>query len=482
MKYSEFEKYIEKKGHLKLHLLRREVLADLDTPLSYYLKVRSQFEEGPSFLFESAERKEESGRYSIIGFEPYLIFKVAGHKVILSGLIEDEMYVENPFDVLKRIVSGLKLAEGYDTISTPGAFGYVSYDSVRFFEKIPDIKGRKIGCYDMYFLFPSRIAIFDNYTGRLTLVAASPEKTEPDEAIRELRLLLRFPLPSSKRKARIVEKMGEPVSKERFEDMVRTAKEYIINGDAIQVVLSQRFIVSIDADSTDIYRALRLVNPSPYMFVLDFPEYSLIGSSPETMVKMKKGVIYLRPIAGTRKRGSSKEEDEQLEKDLLTDEKELAEHVMLVDLGRNDVGKVAKIGSVTVEQFMQIEKYSHVMHIVSSVKGIIKDGLDAFDVFASCFPAGTVIGAPKIRAMEIIEELEEEKREFYAGATGYFLLNGDMDFCITIRSLLMKGNTLYIQAGAGIVADSVPENEYYETINKAKAITATLKSLREILP
>ncbi|MEO0263994.1 MAG: anthranilate synthase component I [candidate division WOR-3 bacterium] len=481
MTYLEFERYIKKEGPMELHLVRKDVLADLETPLSYYLKVRSQFDEGPSFLFESAERKEVSGRYSIIGFEPYLVFKAAGHKVKLSGMIEDEIHVENPFDVLKRIVSGLKVAGSYERI-TAGAFGYVSYDLVRFFEKIPDIKVRKIGCYDMYFLFPSMMVIFDNYTGRLSLVTASPERAESEDAIRELRVLLRLPIPSFKRRAWIVEKMEQSVSKERFENMVRIAKEYIANGDAIQVVLSQRFVAAIDAESTEIYRALRLINPSPYMFLIDFPEYSLIGSSPETMVKMKEGVIYLRPIAGTRKRGSSKDEDDRLEKDLLTDQKELAEHVMLVDLARNDVGRVARIGSVNVEQFMQIEKYSHVMHIVSSVKGIVKDGLDAFDVFASCFPAGTVTGAPKIRAMEIIEELEEEKREFYAGATGYFLLNGDMDFCITIRSLLKQGNTLYIQAGAGIVADSVPENEYHETINKAKAIMATLEGLREILP
>jgi len=482
LRYFEFEELVKKRGALEINAVMQEILGDLDTPLSYYLKVRSAYPEYPSFLLESAERKEESGRYSIIGFEPYLVFKAEGNKVILSGLIEDGFNVANPFTVLKGIVKRLKLNGSTHEISTAGAFGYVSYDSVRFFEKIPDIKAKKIGCLDMYFLFPSKIAVFDNYTGRVKFIGISPLEAQAFEGIRELKLLLRFPIPSTRRREGFVEGVDLSVSKKKFENMVDQAKKYIENGDVIQVVLSQRFSVSIDAESTDVYRALRLVNPSPYMFHFDFPEYSLIGSSPETMVKIKNGGVYLKPIAGTRPRGKTKEDDENLEKELLSDEKELAEHVMLVDLARNDLGRVAEIGSVVVDDFMKVERYSHVMHIVSSVKGKLRKGLNEFDVFASCFPAGTVVGAPKIRAMEIIEELEEEKREFYAGGTGYFSFNGDMDFCITIRSLLMRGNTLYFQAGAGIVADSIPEKEYYETVNKAKAIIEAIKGLKEILP
>ncbi|MCX7991947.1 MAG: anthranilate synthase component I family protein, partial [Proteobacteria bacterium] len=259
------------------------------------------------------------------------------------------------------------------------------------------------------------------------------------------------------------------------------AKEYICNGDIIQVVLSQRFSAKAEVNSLDLYRALRVINPSPYMFFLDYNDYALIGSSPEILVRLENNLVEVRPIAGTRKRGETEEEDKRLEEDLLSDTKEIAEHIMLVDLGRNDVGRIAKVGTVSVPDFMTIERYSHVMHIVSSVKGVIKDNLDAFDVFKATFPAGTVTGAPKIRAMEIIEELEPEKREFYAGGVGYFGYNGNMDFCITIRTMLKKKNKIFIQAGAGIVADSVPENEYFETINKAKALFKALTDLKEII-
>jgi anthranilate synthase component 1 len=263
--------------------------------------------------------------------------------------------------------------------------------------------------------------------------------------------------------------------------MVLRAKEYIYAGDVIQVVLSQRLALEIDVDNLSLYRALRVVNPSPYMFLLDYLDYSLIGSSPETLVKLENGQVEVRPLAGTRPRGKDREEDESLAIDLLADEKECAEHTMLVDLGRNDVGRIAVPGSVSVPEFMGIERYSHVMHIFSSVKGRVKEGMDAFDVFQATFPAGTVSGAPKIRAMEIIEELEKEKREFYAGCVGYFAYNGNMDFCITIRTLLKKQNKVYIQAGAGIVADSVPAKEYMETIHKSQALVKSIMELKEII-
>jgi anthranilate synthase component I len=296
-----------------------------------------------------------------------------------------------------------------------------------------------------------------------------------------LQKVIRSPLTFDKEGELSVRMMDSNTSREEFDQMVLRAKEYIYAGDIIQVVLSQRFVLEINVDNLSLYRALRVINPSPYMFLLDYLDYSLIGSSPETLVKLENGEVEVRPLAGTRPRGKDQSEDELLAKDLLSDEKERAEHTMLVDLGRNDVGRIAVPGSVSVPEFMGIERYSHVMHIFSSVKGKVKEGMDAFDVFEATFPAGTVSGAPKVRAMEIIEELEKEKREFYAGSVGYFAYNGNMDFCIAIRTLLKKQNKVYIQAGAGIVADSVPEKEYTETIQKSQALVKSIMDLKEII-
>lgn len=478
------EEFLEDRRIKGPFFFSRQILGDLDTPLSYYMKMKYANPEGFSFLLESVEQKERAGRYSFIGFDPYLIFKSLGKRVFLSGIVEDEVEVENPFLLLKEIIRRLKRNDPLLTFGV-GATGYVSYDVVRFFEDLPDEKPRKINMYDMYFLFPSRIVIFDNYTRKFTLLVGKMEgvekKFDEREMLDELKIMLRFPLRIDRKREFSVIREGSNMSREEFEGMVRRGKDYIKEGDVIQVVLSQRFFFEADCDSLSLYRALRVINPSPYMFLLEFPEYSIVGSSPETMVKMKGREIEVKPIAGTRPRGKTEKEDKALERDLLSDEKEVAEHVMLVDLGRNDVGRVSKAKTVKVPEFMKVERYSHVMHIVSSVKGIVEDGLDAFDVFKACFPAGTVTGAPKIRAMQIIEELEKEKREFYAGAVGYFALNGDMDFCITIRTLLKKENILYVQAGAGIVADSIPEREYEETLNKARAIKEAIDTLKEIL-
>lgn len=469
----------------------REVLADLDTPLSCYLKMKYRYPSSPSFLLESAEQKERLGRFSVIGFEPFIVFKSKGKKVSISGMIEAEFEVENPYLILKEITKRFKPPSSSERISCfGGAVGYVGYDVVRFFETLPDCNEEAIGVYDMYFMFPARLIIFDNYTRRMTLLSIDiPDASCHDQgpgkngalAIEEMHKILRSSLPITHQQAFPVGQLKGNLSKGEFEDMVLKAKRYIYAGDIIQVVLSQRFIIELDIDSMSLYRALRVVNPSPYMFLLDYPEYSLIGSSPETMVKQVGLEVEVRPIAGTRPRGETKAEDDELAKELLSDEKELAEHTMLVDLGRNDVGRVSEIGSISLPEFMVIERYSHVMHIVSSVRGQVRPGLDAFDVFQATFPAGTVTGAPKIRAMEIIDELEKEKREFYAGAVGYFSYNGDMDFCITIRSLLKRGNKVYIQAGAGIVADSVPEKEYVETIHKSEAIVKAITELKEII-
>jgi len=469
----------------------REILADLDTPLSCYMKLRHAYPSSPSFLLESVETRERLGRFSFIGFEPYLVFKSLDKRIFLSGLIEDELESDNPFLELKKIMDkfkGLGFSNGIARFG--GAVGYLGYDVVKFFEKIPDLNKRTLNIYDMYFIFPKKLIIFDNYTRKMTLfVFQSPDKyggTQEGYAsgireLYELQNIVRSPLMFNKEGELSVRMMENSTSKEEFEEMVLRAKEYIYAGDVIQVVLSQRFTLEINIDSLSLYRALRVVNPSPYMFLLDYLDYSLIGSSPETLVKLENGEVEVRPIAGTRRRGKDREEDELLAKELLSDEKELAEHTMLVDLGRNDVGKIAATGSVSLPEFMGIERYSHVMHIVSSVKGRVKDGLDAFDVFQATFPAGTVTGAPKIRAMEIIEELEKGKREFYAGSVGYFAYNGNMDFCITIRTLLKKHNMVYIQTGAGIVADSVPEMEYMETIHKSQALVNSIMDLKEII-
>ncbi|MCX7769793.1 MAG: anthranilate synthase component I [Proteobacteria bacterium] len=464
-------------------------LADLETPLSCYYKLKNVYTSTPSFLLESVESAGRLGRYSFIGFDPFCVFKTKGKKVIIEGEINKEFFAENPFEVLREFMKNFIPHETMEELRfSGGAVGYVGYDIVRFFERLPDISPYNLNIFDMYFMLPKKLVIFDNFTHKMTLVSlnyldkpASRVLKREDEELNRIHKILKSPIKQQSKNKFSIGNIKNLTNKKDFEKMVEKAKEYICNGDIIQVVLSQRFKADVSADGLDLYRALRVINPSPYMFFLDFCDYSLIGSSPEILVRLENNEIEVRPIAGTRKRGRTLEEDRYLEEELLNDKKECAEHVMLVDLGRNDIGRIAKIGSVTVPEFMIIERYSHVMHIVSSVKGILKEGMDAFDVFKATFPAGTVTGAPKIRAMEIIEELESLKREFYAGGVGYFGFNGNMDFCITIRTMLKKGKTVYMQAGAGIVADSVPENEYNETLNKAMALMKSITDLKEIL-
>ncbi len=488
MSFEEFSKQSEKNVVLPLF---REILADLDTPLSCYMKMKQAYPSSPSFLLESVEAKERLGRFSFIGFDPFLTFKSLDKTVYLSGIIEEVRESENPFLDLKRVMDRAKGAGFSDHVAHfAGAVGYAGYDVVKFFEKIPDRRDRSLNVYDMHFIFPRKLVIFDNYTRKMSLVVFRDVDRRENMQERyegglrdldDLQKAIRSPLLLDEENELSAGMLESNTTGEEFGRMVQKAKEYIYAGDVIQVVLSQRFSLEIDADNLSLYRALRVVNPSPYMFLLDCLDYSLIGTSPETLVKLENGRVEVRPLAGTRPRGKGPEEDELLAKDLLADEKERAEHTMLVDLGRNDVGRIAASGSVSVPEFMGIERYSHVMHIFSSVKGTVKEGMDAFDVFAAAFPAGTVSGAPKIRAMEIIEELEKEKREFYAGSVGYFAYNGNMDFCITIRTLLKKGNMVYIQAGAGIVADSVPEKEYTETIHKSRALVKSITELKEII-
>ncbi|GAB4435312.1 MAG: anthranilate synthase component I [bacterium] len=460
----------------------KTILADLDTPLSCFMKLKKDYPKEPAFLLESVEAKDRHGRFSFIGIAPFLTFRSKEHKVWLSGMINETIEVENPFELLKTLMKSFNLQEMPQELRFPGgAVGFIGYDVIRFFERMPNLKPKSLKIDDMYFVFPQQLVIFDNFTHKMTLVVFSINGEDVTIAMEKLYNTVRKPFNYRKKGTFSFGSMISNTNEEEFKGIVAKAKEYICAGDIFQVVLSQRFCVDVGCDDINLYRALRVVNPSPYMFFLDFVDYSLIGSSPEILVRLENGVVEVRPIAGTRRRGETVEEDMLLEEELLADEKELAEHVMLVDLGRNDVGRVAKVGTVKVPELKIIERYSHVMHIVSSVTGDLQEGLDAFDVFKATFPAGTVSGAPKIRAMEIIEELEKEKREFYAGGVGYFGYNGNMDFCITIRTMLKRGKKVYIQAGAGIVADSVPENEYLETINKAKALMKSITNLKEII-
>ncbi|OPX95093.1 MAG: Anthranilate synthase component 1 [Syntrophorhabdus sp. PtaU1.Bin002] len=468
-----------------------DILADLDTPLSCYMKLKKAFPSSPSFLLESVESQERLGRYSVIGFDPFLIFKSIGNTVTTEGVINQVKTTDNPLAELRNIMAMLKPMDFQeDTGFTGGAVGYVGYDVVNFFEQLPDTNKRGLGTQDMYFMFPKKLVVFDNVTRKMMVVIhqcmdenghGEDRKAEGRKELAELLKILRAPLRPPVQKPFFVKTMDHHLSKEEFEEIVVKAKEYIFAGDIIQVVLSQRFRIETDIDGLSLYRALRVINPSPYMFFMDCLDYGLIGSSPEILVKMEGTEVEVRPIAGTRPRGRNAIEDEILARELLSDEKERAEHIMLVDLGRNDVGRVAEVGSVVVPELMNVDKYSHVMHMVSSVKGTLREGLDAFDVFQATFPAGTVTGAPKVRAMEIIEELEKEKREFYAGCVGYFGYNGNMDFCITIRTMLKKGDAVYLQAGAGIVADSRPENEYFETIHKSEALVRSIMGLKEMM-
>lgn len=467
----------------------REILADTETPVSAFMKLGG----APSFLLESVVGGEKWARYSFLGSTPSEVIRSWGRKVEIldNGKGTQVFEVEDPLEVLKR-----KVIE-YKPVSVPGLprfygglVGYIGYDMVRFFERIPDKNRPGIDLPDMVFIVADTILIFDSLKQKIKVVSnVHLDKKDPVEAYNEAveridSIIERLKTGSIRRfKEAKVEgfypnpqtlkpdvKKNSNLTKEDFENMVRRAKEYIMAGDVIQVVLSQRFEYESYIDPFSIYRALRVINPSPYMYYIDIGDAKLIGSSPEVLVRLEGRKIILRPIAGTRKRGETEEEDKALEKELKEDPKEIAEHIMLVDLGRNDVGRVAEIGSVKVTELMTVEKYSHVMHLVSNVEGDLKEGLDAFNVLKACFPAGTVTGAPKVRAMEIIEELEPTRRGPYAGAVGYFSYSGNMDTCITIRTLIVKGNNVYVQAGAGIVAESVPEKEYIETVNKAEGM------------
>jgi anthranilate synthase component 1 len=463
-----------------------EVLADFETPLSAYDKIGSA---DYSFLLESVEGGERIARYSFLGASPSVIFSSrSGSVTIKEGRSSKTFLSEDPIEELKRLLSRYKFVKvgGLPRFSG-GLVGFFGYDMVRFIETIPDGNPDTLDLPDSVFMLTDTILIFDHVDHKIKVVSNAHIKNSASAAYDDARakiakLVSSIKGPDARSKPGMTGKkkikspsVSSNFTKRSFEEAVNKAKRYIKAGDIIQVVLSQRLKARTGSDPFQIYRALRSINPSPYMYHLKMGGFSLVGSSPEIMVRCEDGNVELRPIAGTRRRGASEEEDARLQRELLADPKERAEHIMLVDLGRNDIGKVCDYSSVKVSELMTVEKYSHVMHIVSDVSGRLRKGKDVFDVIRATIPAGTVTGAPKVRAMEIIDELENVRRSTYAGSVGYFSFSGNLDCCITIRTILIKGNTAYIQAGAGIVADSVPSREYKETMNKAGALLKALE-------
>ncbi len=486
MTFEEFSKLAKKYTAIPVS---RRMLADILTPVSLFLSIRE--DAALPFLFESVEGGEHLARYSFLGCNPYQTLTFDGDSVTLTiGDKKPELIDEPYFDVLSRLTnehSEPKLP-GLPRL-TGGAVGFSSYDTVRQVERLPDVPEKDVQLPEAIWSFYDEVYAFDHVKQQIVLM-----KTvfiEPDtnlevvynnaqadldrmekQAVKSIRPGATFNLEA--------DKITSNIEQSRFHTMVEKAKEYIFEGDIFQVVLSQRFEVPFSGDSFTLYRALRMVNPSPYLFYLNFDGFSLVGSSPEVLVRVTDSEARLLPIAGTRPRGGNHDEDLALEEDLKNDPKEIAEHIMLVDLGRNDLSRVCKSGTVHLERNQAIERFSHVMHIVSDVVGEISDDKNSVDALMQCFPAGTVSGAPKIRAMEIIDELEPTKRGPYAGAVGYFDFSGNMDTCIAIRTMVVADNSVYIQAGAGIVADSDPQKEFEETKNKAAALVEALSVALEI--
>lgn len=481
-----FEDFLKYSTQGNLIPVYREILGDLETPVSAYYKLaaRSRY----AFLLESVDGNESIARFSFIARDPQLIIKSKGqHASIIrmtrhGAKIEKRTLTHSPLDLLREFMTDVKAV---DIPQLPkffgGMVGYLSYDCVRFFEKLPDVAKDDMSQDDMVMMQTNDLIAFDHKHRTIKVISCVSCSKDDSLAVKlkkyrhaigiidgltaDLQKSLKLPKSVKARKLKI----SSNCTLEKFTQMVKTAKRHITAGDIIQVVLSQRFAVNIDVPPLEIYRCLRALNPSPYMFFLKLDQMQLIGASPELLVSVQDGIAKVRPIAGTRHRGETASEDVALEKDLLADPKEKAEHVMLVDLGRNDLGRVCERGSVKITEFMAIERYSHVMHIVSHVQGKLRKEKDALDLLEASFPAGTVSGAPKIRAMEIIERLEGSKRGVYAGAVGFWSYAKSLDMCITIRTIVVRQKTAYVQAGAGIVADSIPAHEYIETVNKAKA-------------
>jgi len=482
----EFDEFCALAAKGNLIPVYREILADLDTPVSAFLKIDDG---GDAFLLESVEGGEKWGRYSFIGVAPQRVVTSRGPSVRIGrpgGRVETSN-VTDPLTSLREVL------RPYRAVPLPGLprfsgglVGFLAYDMVRFFERLPEEAGDDLGHPDMYLMLTDTLVVFDNVKQKMQVVSHAFLEEGADlhaaydaacgkieRLIERLRGAPRVPgsLPVPREGLHVRSNL-EP---EEYKDAVRQAKEYVYAGDIIQVVLAQRFQCSQHADPFNIYRCLRTVNPSPYMFFLRLGGLTVLGASPEVMVRLEGREITVRPIAGTRPRGTGERQDAELERELRADPKENAEHIMLVDLGRNDVGRVARVGTVAVTEQMAVERYSHVMHLVSNVRGELAEGLDCFDAFRATFPAGTLTGAPKIRAMEIIEELEPVRRGIYGGAVGYFDFSGNMDTCITIRTIVVDRGTIHVSAGAGIVADSDPAGELAECLNKARALFHAVK-------
>src|SRR6266516_6058135 len=482
----------------------RRLLADLETPLSAYRKIRGQ---GESFLFESVEGGEHLGRYSFVGCNPRAVIRQFDNRVevIESGKVVEKFVVsrESAGDGSPRVRDGLEVVERvmekYRAVPVPGlprftggAVGFIGYEFIHDVEPIvPRPPHDDVQTPVMYFLIADQLLIFDRVAQTLTVLvnavladAASPEEAYENATAEIERLVSLLEQPSEHHPATVPDEVpsvpfDSNLPKEKFFANVLKAKEYITSGDIIQVVGSQRFSTPVNASPVDVYRAARSINPSPYMFLLELNGFSLVGASPEIHVRCEDQKVEIRPIAGTRRRGKTEDEDKALEKELITDPKERAEHVMLVDLARNDIGRVCDFGSVQVKELMAIERYSHVMHIVSQVEGRLSAGKTPYDLMRATFPAGTLSGAPKVRAMQIISELEQNQRGPYGGCVGYFSFEGNLDCCITIRTALIKGGTAYVQAGGGWVNDSEPEAEFQETVNKSKAMLKALALAEE---
>lgn len=459
----------------------REVLADLDTPLSTYKKLAN----APySYLLESVEGGEKWGRYSIIGLPCRTILKVFGDQVVITedGNEVENLTVEDPLDFVEQFQQRYRVPEleGLPRFNG-GLVGYFGYDCVRYVEKRlkNSCSEDVIGTPDILLMVSDEVVVFDNLAGKLILIthadpseadALSQAETRLDQLVDSLRVATPYDPPSENNREVSETEFKSSYGEQAYMDSVEKIKEYVLDGDIMQCVISQRMSIPFTSKPLDLYRALRCLNPSPYMYVLNLDDFHVVGSSPEILARVEDGEVAVRPIAGTRKRGLTPEEDLAMEQELLADPKEIAEHLMLIDLGRNDVGRVAEIGAVELTDKMIVERYSHVMHIVSNVNGKLKPDVSTMDVLRATLPAGTLSGAPKVRAMEIIDELEPVKRGVYGGAVGYLSWNGNMDTAIAIRTAVIKDDVLHIQAGAGIVADSIPRLEWKETMNKGRAV------------
>ena len=474
--------FLEEVNDYDLIAIQAEFSCDTETPLSAYSKLSDQ---KPAFLFESVVGGEQVSRFSFVGFGPRKVISCDQKQCFITetGLPDISFPTpEDPLSLVEKEMTGFRYRSRLrDGRFSGGAVGYLSYEYARCVEKtVPLPEKDELGLPLLYFMITDMVLVFDHARQTLSIIANVSSKDDPTQAYKNAcsrisKTYEQLLSPSSLAPVALSEITNIPqpdgnLSKDEFEERVEKVKEYVKAGDVIQTVLSQRFKIPYSGTSTDLYRAIRAINPSPYMFLLEGNDFSIVGASPEVHVRLQGDEVLIRPIAGTRKRGSTKDEDDELEKDLLADEKEKAEHLMLVDLARNDIGRVCKIGTVKAAEFMTIERYSHVMHIVSQVVGKLENNQNAYDLMRATFPAGTVSGAPKVRAMQIIAEQEELQRNAYAGALGYFGFDGNHDSCIAIRTAMLTNKNIHLQAGAGIVADSVPENEYQETINKAQGM------------